>query len=71
MPRPPKNTPAALLQGSATVVGVFLPLTAVLFYLAMSVFFVIDPLRHMRLRRARPPSRDEDRTPDIDAPGVS
>jgi len=36
--------------------GVFLPLTAVLFYLAVSVSFVIDPLRHMRLRRARPPS---------------
>ena len=43
---------AALLQASATAVGVFLPLTAVIFYLAVSIFFVVDPLRHMR-RRAR------------------
>jgi uncharacterized membrane protein len=49
---------AMLLQGSATVVGGFLPLTAVLFYLAVSVFFIIDPLRHIRLRRARPPRAD-------------
>jgi len=62
---------AMLLQGSATVVGGFLPLTAVLFYLAVSVVFIIDPLRHMRLRRARPPSLDEGKTPDIDASGVS
>jgi uncharacterized membrane protein len=43
-----------LLQASATVVGVFLPLTAVVFYLALSVFFVIDPRRHMRIRARRP-----------------
>jgi hypothetical protein len=36
-----------LLQAGATVVGAFLPLTAVVFYLALSVFFVVDPLRHM------------------------
>jgi hypothetical protein len=36
------------------VVGAFLPLTAVIFYLAVSVFFVIDPLRHMRARASRP-----------------
>ena len=47
---------AALFQGSATVVGGFLPLTAVIVYLAVSVFFIIDPLRHIRLRRAHPPS---------------
>jgi uncharacterized membrane protein len=43
-----------LLQASATVVGVFLPLTAVVFYRALSVFFVIDPRRHMRIRARRP-----------------
>jgi uncharacterized membrane protein len=45
---------ATLLQASATVIGAFLPLTAVIFYLAVSVFFVIDPLRHMRARVRRP-----------------
>ncbi len=45
---------AVLLQAGATVVGAFLPLTAVVFYLALSVFFVLDPLRHMRIRRGRP-----------------
>jgi len=45
---------ATLLQASATVVGAFLPLTAVIFYLAVSVFFIIDPLRHMRVRARRP-----------------
>jgi uncharacterized membrane protein len=44
---------AVLLQAGATVVGVFLPLTAVVFYLALSVFFVIDPLRHVRVRARR------------------
>jgi uncharacterized membrane protein len=45
---------AVLLQASATVVGVFLPLTAVIFYLAVSVFFIVDPLRHVRVRARRP-----------------
>ncbi len=45
---------AVLLQAGATVVGAFLPLTAVVFYLALSVFFVLDPLRHMRIRGGRP-----------------
>jgi uncharacterized membrane protein len=45
---------AVLLQAGATVVGAFLPLTAVIFYLAVSVFFVIDPLRHMSVRARRP-----------------
>jgi hypothetical protein len=47
---------AFLLQASATVVGVFLPLLAVVFYLALAIFYVIDPVRLMRtssLRRAR------------------
>jgi hypothetical protein len=49
-PSPKERQSATLLQASATVVGAFLPLTAVIFYLAVSVFFVIDPLRHMRAR---------------------
>ena len=44
---------AVLLQAGATVVGVFLPLTAVVFYLALSVFFIVDPLRHMGVGRTR------------------
>lgn len=43
-----------LLQASATAVGVFLPLIAVAVYLALSVFFVIDPFRHVRVRPRRP-----------------
>jgi hypothetical protein len=43
-----------LLQASATVVGVFLPLTAVVFYLALSVFSVVDPRRRVRVRARRP-----------------
>jgi uncharacterized membrane protein len=47
---------AVLLQASATVVGAFLPLLAVVFYLALALFYVIDPVRLMHtgsLRRAR------------------
>ena len=47
---------ALLLQACATVVGAFLPLLAVAFYLALAIFYVIDPVRLMRtssLRRAR------------------
>ena len=50
---------ALLLQASATVVGVFLPLTAVVFYLALSIFTIVDPRRHLRVR-ARRPARPED-----------
>ena len=45
---------AMLLQATATVAGAFLPLAAVIFYLAVSVFFVIDPFRRMRARARRP-----------------
>jgi TMEM175 potassium channel family protein len=45
---------AVLLQAGATVVGVFLPLTAVVFYLALSVFFIVDPLRHLSVSARRP-----------------
>jgi uncharacterized membrane protein len=47
---------AVLLQSSATVVGAFLPLLAVAFYLVLAIFYVIDPVHLMRtrsLRRAR------------------
>jgi hypothetical protein len=45
---------AMLLQASATVIGVFLPLTAVVFYLALSIFFFLDPLRYRSARTRRP-----------------
>jgi hypothetical protein len=41
---------AVLLQASATVVGAFLPLLAVVFYLVLAIFYVIDPVRLMRTR---------------------
>jgi TMEM175 potassium channel family protein len=41
---------AVLLQASASVVGAFLPLLAVVFYLALAIFYVIDPARLMRHR---------------------
>jgi uncharacterized membrane protein len=44
---------AMLLQASATVVGVFLPLLAVVFYLALAIFYVIDPIRLIRTRSRR------------------
>jgi uncharacterized membrane protein len=44
---------AALLQAGATIVGVFLPLLAVVFYLALAIFYVIDPIRLMRTRSRR------------------
>jgi hypothetical protein len=42
---------AMLLQAAATLTGGFLPLAAEVFYLVLAVFFVIDPVRHMRARR--------------------
>ena len=44
---------AMLLQASATVVGVFLPLLAVVFYLALAIFYVIDPIRLVRTSSRR------------------
>ena len=49
---------ATLLQASATLVGVFLPLTAVVFYLALSIFFIVDPQRRMRVRARRLPEAE-------------
>jgi len=38
-------------------VGVFLPMTAVVFYLAASLLYLVEPFRHMRtaIRHAAPP----------------
>jgi uncharacterized membrane protein len=44
---------AVLLQAGGTVMGAFLPVTAVIFYLAVSVLSVIEPLRHIHIRRRR------------------
>jgi uncharacterized membrane protein len=46
---------AFVAQASATVVGVFLPILAVLFYLSVSVLFIVAPLTSTRWRRAQPP----------------
>jgi uncharacterized membrane protein len=42
---------AVILQALATVVGVFVPLVAVVVYLGLSVFFFVDPLWIERVRR--------------------
>jgi len=33
--------------------GVILPLIALIVYLAVSIFFIVDPLRHVHARRRR------------------
>ena len=40
-------------RASATVIGAFLPLLAVVFYLALAIFYVIDPIRLIRTRSRR------------------
>jgi uncharacterized membrane protein len=52
---------AVLLQAGATIVGGFLPLTAVVFYLALSIFTILDPQRRVRVRARR--LRTTKRTP--------
>ena len=44
---------ALLLQAAAAVVGAFLPAIAVVFYLAVSVLYVVEPLWHIRIRIPR------------------
>src|SRR5215472_13524187 len=51
---------AVLLQASATVVGAFLPLLAVVFYLALAIFYVVDPVRLMRAKSRRAEPKGED-----------
>jgi uncharacterized membrane protein len=57
---------AVLLQASATVVGAFLPLLAVVFYLALAIFYVVDPVRLIRTRASSPrvATRDSTDAPD-------
>jgi uncharacterized membrane protein len=50
---------AALFQGGATALGVFLPVIAIVFYLAVSLIFIVEPLRRIRIRARMPSSRDE------------
>jgi len=49
---------AALFQGGATVLGAFVPVVAIAFYLAVSLVFVVEPLRRIRIRARAPSSRD-------------
>src|SRR5262252_6769330 len=50
---------AALFQGGATVLGAFLPVVAIVFYLAVSLVFVVEPLRRIRIRARAPSGADE------------
>jgi hypothetical protein len=50
---------AALFQGGATVLGAFLPVVAIAFYLAVSIVFIVEPLRRIRIRSRAPSSPDE------------
>ena len=50
---------AALSQGGATVLGAFLPVVAIVFYLAVSLVFIIEPLRRVRIRTRASSSADE------------
>jgi uncharacterized membrane protein len=56
---------AVLLQASATVIGGFLPLLAVIFYLVLAVFYVIDPVRLMRIRSLRRASPEGNSAEDL------
>jgi len=54
------STTACCPQASATVVGAFLPLLAVVFYLALAIFYVVDPVRLMRAKSRRAEPKGED-----------
>jgi uncharacterized membrane protein len=60
---------AALFQGGATVLGAFLPVVAIVVYLAVSLVFVIEPLRRVRIRARAPCCRDELAEPSGPASG--
>jgi len=60
---------AAVFQGGATVLGVFLPVVAIGFYLAVSLVFIIEPLQRIRIRGRAPSGRDELPEPAGPAPG--
>ena len=50
---------AALLQAGAAVVGLLLPVIAVIFYLAVSMIYLIEPFREVDIHapRAAPPGK--------------
>jgi uncharacterized membrane protein len=58
---------AALFQGGGTVLGAFLPVVAIVVYLAVSLVFIIEPLRRIRIRGRAPSGRDE--LPEPAGPG--
>jgi TMEM175 potassium channel family protein len=60
---------AALFQGGATVLGAFLPVIAIIFYLAVSLVFIVEPLRRVRIRARASSGRDESAEPSGPAPG--
>ena len=55
LPQPPQADHPAVTprQAGTTAVGVFFPVIATIFYLAVSVLFLVEPLRHLNLRRRR------------------
>jgi hypothetical protein len=50
---------AVLLEASAAVVGLVLPVIAVIFYLAVSMIYLIEPFREVDIHalRAAPPGK--------------
>jgi hypothetical protein len=54
-----KATDRGLLQPSAAVVGLLLPVIAVIFYLAVSMIYLIEPFREVDIHapRAAPPGK--------------
>src|SRR5690242_166184 len=47
---------AALFQGGGTVLGAFLPVVAMVVYLAVSLVFIIEPLRRYESAAQRGPA---------------
>lgn len=60
---------AAAFQGGATVLGAFLPVVAIGFYLAVSLVFIVEPLRRVRIRAGAPSSPDELAEPSAPSSG--
>ena len=60
---------ASLFQTGATVLGAFLPVIAIVFYLAVSLVFIVEPFRRVRIRARAPSSRDELAEPSGPAAG--
>lgn len=50
---------AALFQGGATALGAFLPVVAIVIYLAVSLVFIVEPLRRVRIRTRALSGTDE------------